>query len=440
MKRQLHLGLFTYPGGHHIAGWRHPAVNPGETIGTDYYGRLARTAERGKFDLLFVGDMLAARERDGKVIREGGLNNIDSISICSAISSTTECLGMVATLSTTYNEPYYIAERFSSLDHISHGRAGWNVVTTSNDDAAYNFSRKSHMEKTLRYERAKEFVDICTGLWDSWDDDALVVDAKTGVFADAGKIHPIDHRGRFFSVQGASQLPRPPQGWPVLVQAGGSPAGIEFAAMISEAIFAAQSKLDEARAFRAAVQERMPKYGRSPDAVKVLPGLSPILGSTEAEAQRKDAELDELILPAVGVWMLSEQMRFRLYDYPLDKKLPTDDIRGSGQAFTPRVVSLLDRAEREKLTVRACATLVAKSRSHGTFVGTVEGLADHMQLWLETGGCDGFNIMPAYFPDELDLFVDEAVPELQLRGLFRRDYAGVTLRDHLGLERPPIRR
>ncbi len=439
MTRQLHLGLFTYPSGHHIAGWRHPAVNPGETIGIDYYGRLARTAERGKFDLLFVGDMLAARERDGKVIREGGLNNIDSISILSAVSAVTERLGLVATLSTTYNEPYYIAERFASLDHISHGRAGWNVVTTSNDDAAYNFSRKSHMEKTLRYERAKEFVDICTALWDSWDDDALVADAKSGVFADPAKIHPLDHRGRFFSVQGALQSPRPPQGWPVLVQAGGSPSGIEFAAMISEAIFAAQSKLEEARAFRSAVQERMPKYGRAPDAVKVLPGLSPILGSTEAEAWRKEAELDELIQPAVGVWMLSEQMRFRLYDYPLDAPLPADDIRACGQAFTPRVVSLLDRAERENLTVRACATLVAKSRSHGTFVGTVEQLADHMQLWLETGGCDGFNIMPAYFPNELDLFVDEAVPELQRRGLFRREYAGVTLRDHLGLARPKPR-
>jgi FMN-dependent oxidoreductase (nitrilotriacetate monooxygenase family) len=439
MTRQLHLGLFTYPAGHHIAGWRHPAVNPAETIGIDYYGRLARTAERGKFDLLFVGDMLAARERDGQVIREGGLNNIDSISILSAVSAITECLGLVATLSTTYNEPYTIAERFSSLDHISHGRAGWNVVTTSNDDAAYNFSRKSHMEKTLRYQRAKEFVDICTALWDSWDEDALTADARNGVIADPAKIHPLDHRGQFFNVQGASQLPRPPQGWPVLVQAGGSPSGIEFAAMISEAIFAAQSRLDEARAFRSAVQERMPKYGRSPDAVKVLPGLSPIIASTEAEAMRKDAELDELILPAVGVWMLSEQMRFGLYDYPLDAKLPTADIRAADLAFTPRVVSLLDRAEREGLTVRACATLVAKSRSHGTFVGTVEGLADHMQLWLETGGCDGFNIMPAYFPDELDLFVDEAIPELQRRGLFRRDYAGPMLRDNLGLERPPQR-
>jgi N-acetyl-S-(2-succino)cysteine monooxygenase len=278
------------------------------------------------------------------------------------------------------------------------------------------------MEKTLRYERAKEFVDICTALWDSWDDDATV--------------HPIDHRGRFFSARGALGLPRPPQGWPVMFQAGGSPAGTEFAAMVAEAIFAAQSKLDEARTYRNAVMERMPKHGRSPDTLKILPGLSPIVASTEQEAKRKEAELDELILPAVGVWMLSEQMQFRLYDYELDAKLPSGDIRDSGQAFTPRVVSLMDRADREGLTVRDCANLVAKSRSHGTFVGTVEGLVDHMQLWMDSGGCDGFNIMPAWFPDELDVFVDQVVPELQRRDLFRTEYSGTTMRDHLGLPYP----
>jgi FMN-dependent oxidoreductase (nitrilotriacetate monooxygenase family) len=431
MRRHMHLGLFIYPAGHHIAGWRHPAVDPSSIAGIDYYRRAAQAAERGKFDLFFVGDMLAAREKDGRVIREGGLNNIDSISITSAISAVTECLGLVATLSTTYNEPYYIAERFASLDHISNGRAGWNIITTANDDAAYNFGQKSHMEKTRRYERAKEFVDICTALWDSWDDDALSTNPS--------RIHPIDHHGRFFSVRGALGLPRPPQGWPVMFQAGGSPAGTEFAAMVAEAIFAAQTRLEEARAYREAVKVRMPKYGRSPDTLKVLPGLSPIVGSTEQEAKRKEAELDELILPAVGVWMLSEQMQFRLYDYDLDARLPSDEIRASGQAFTPRVVSLMDRADREGLTVRACANLVAKSRSHGTFVGTVEGLVDHMQLWQDSGGCDGFNIMPAWFPDELDVFVDQVVPELQRRDLFRTEYAGSMLRDHLGLPYPQRR-
>jgi N-acetyl-S-(2-succino)cysteine monooxygenase len=203
--------------------------------------------------------------------------------------------------------------------------------------------------------------------------------------------------------------------------------------MVAEAIFAAQSKLDEARTYRNAVMERMPKHGRSPDTLKILPGLSPIVASTEQEAKRKEAELDELILPAVGVWMLSEQMQFRLYDYELDARLPSGDIRDSGQAFTPRVVSLMDRADREGLTVRDCANLVAKSRSHGTFVGTVEGLVDHMQLWMDSGGCDGFNIMPAWFPDELDVFVDQVVPELQRRDLFRTEYSGTTMRDHLGL-------
>ena len=245
----MHLGLFTYPGGHHIAGWRHGSVDPHKILGYDYYRRSAVLAERGKFDLFFVGDMLAAREKDGRVIAQGALNNIDSISITGALAGATEHLGLVATLSTTYNEPYAIAERFATLDHISGGRAGWNVITTANDDAALNFSRKSHMEKTLRYERAKEFVDICKGLWDGWQDDALKADRAGGVFVDRAKVKTLDHQGQFFSVRGALEQPRPPQGWPVLVQAGGSPAGLEFAATIGELIFAAQSNRAEAAAF-----------------------------------------------------------------------------------------------------------------------------------------------------------------------------------------------
>jgi FMN-dependent oxidoreductase (nitrilotriacetate monooxygenase family) len=432
----MHLGLFTYPGGHHIAGWRHESVAPREILGYDYYRRSAIAAERGKFDLFFVGDMLAAREKDGRVIAQGALNNIDSISITSALAGATEHLGLVATLSTTYNEPYAIAERFASLDHISGGRAGWNIITTANDDAAYNFSRKSHMEKTLRYQRAKEFVDICKALWDGWEDGALKADRVSGVFVDTAKVKPIDHQGQFFSVKGALDLPRSPQGWPLMVQAGGSPAGLEFAAMVAELIFAAQSKRDEAVRFRAAVQARMPAYGRDPQLLKVLPGLLPILGSTEREALDKEKMLNDLLHPAVGIWMLSEQMNFRLYDYPQDGPLPTADIRAAGSGYTPRVVSLMERADREGLSVRDCGILVAASRSHGSFVGTPEQLVDHMQLWLDDGACDGFNIMPAYFQDELDLFVDEVVPLLQRRGLFRKDYAGATLRDHLGLPHP----
>jgi N-acetyl-S-(2-succino)cysteine monooxygenase len=435
-RRQLHLGVFTYPGGHHIGGWRHPSASPSEILGYDYYAKMAVAAERGKFDLLFVGDMLAAREKDGRVIAQGALNNIDSISITAAVSGATERLGFVATLSTTYNEPFAIAERFASLDHITAGRGGWNIITTANDDAALNFSRKSHMEKSLRYQRAKEFVDICKQLWDGWSDDALVADTKGGTFVDPSKVRQLDHQGLFFSVRGALDLPRSPQGWPVLVQAGGSPAGLEFAAMVAELIFAAQSKREEAARFRAAVKERMPKYGRDPALLKVLPGLMPILGATEKEALDKEKMLNELLHPAVGIWMLSEQMDFRLYDYPQDGPLPTADIRASGKDFTPRVVSLMERADREGLSVRDCGTLVAASRSHGSVVGTPEQVADHMQLWLDEGACDGFNVMPAYFQDEFDLFIDQVIPILQRRGIYRKDYEGTTLRDHLGLPVP----
>ncbi len=416
----MHFGLFIYPAGHHIAGWRHSSVDAGGIAKADYYCRAARTAERGRFDLFFVGDMLAAREKDGRVVAEGGLNNLDSISITSAISAVTERLGLVATLSTTFNEPAAIAERFGTLDHISGGRAGWNVITTMNDDAALNFSQTGHMEKTRRYDRAREFVDVCRQLWDSVDE--------------AGAVRRrVDHAGEFFSVCGSLRMPRPPQGRPVLVQAGGSPAGSAFAAEVAELVFAAQARLGDAKRFRADINARLAQRGRPPGSLKIMPGVLPILGGTEAEARRKEAELDALIVPAVGIWMLSEQMDFRLYDIPPNAKLPVADIRASGTAFTPRVANMLDRAERDELTVQQCALEVARTRSHGLFVGTPEQFADHVALWRDEGACDGFNIMPAYFPAELDVFVEEAVPVLQQRGLMRRDYEGTTLREHLGL-------
>ena len=436
MTKTLHFGLFVYPGGHHLAGWRHPSVAVNEILGVEYYKRAGMAAERGLFDLYFVGDMLAARERDGRLVAEGALNNIDSISIDSAVAAATRHIGIVATLSTTYNEPYAIAERFASLDHLSGGRAGWNIVTTANDDAALNFNRKRHMEKALRYQRAKEFVDVCTKLWDSWADDALVGDRDSGCFADVYKIRPVDHVGEFFSVRNSLTLPRPPQGWPVLVQAGGSSAGIDFAASVAEVIFTAQTKLEEALAFRQSVQTRMPKYGRDPESLRILPGLMPIIGDTEKSALCKEEELNELLHPAVGVWMLSEQLKFRLYDLPVDAKLPTADIRASGKDFTPRVISLLDKADAENLSIRQCGQLVAATRSHGSIVGTPEQIADHIASWFEAGAADGFNIMPPYFPSELDVFVDHVIPILQRRRLFRTAYEGTTLRDHLGLARP----
>ncbi len=396
--KQVHLGLFIYPAGHHIAGWRHPSVDIGGITAMAYYTQAAQAAERGLFDLFFVGDSLAARERNGRIIAGGALNNMDSVSIVSAISSVTERLGLVATLSTTYNDPAAIARRFASLDHVSAGRAGWNIVTTSNDDAAFNFGLDQHMEKGLRYERAREFVAVVTALWDSWPPNE-----------------------------------RPPQGWPVMVQAGGSPPGRDFAARVGEVIFTAVGQLADAQAYRAAVHALMPRYGRSPASMRIMPGLSPVLADTEQAAQAKLAMLDALVPTEVAVWMLSEQLQFDLFDAPPDAPLPVAAIQAEGEATSPRNVVLLDRALREGLSIEASGRIVARSRSHGGFVGTPDQLVAYMEQWVDEGGCDGFNIMPPFFPAELDLFVDQVVPLLQRRGRHRTAYAGAMLRDHLGL-------
>jgi FMN-dependent oxidoreductase (nitrilotriacetate monooxygenase family) len=389
--------------------------------------------------LFFVGDALAALEKDGRLNGEAPLNNWDSVVICSAVASVTTRIGLVATLSTTYNDPFQVAERFSTLDHLSDGRSGWNIVTTSNDAAAYNFGQKFHLEKNLRYERAREFVELAIDLWESWGDDALMADKASGRFADFNRIRRIEHAGQFFSASGYSSLPRPVQGWPVLVQAGTSAPGQDFAASFGELIFTAEGNLANARKFRSGLLDLVRKHGRSPAHVRVMPGLSTLLGSTEAEAKRKDEELNDLILPSVGIWMLSELMKVPLYGYPPDSALPVAELRRQGVANYSRAANLLDRAEREGLSVRASAAIVARARSHGAFVGTPEQLADHMQLWVDSGACDGFNVMPPYFPEQLKMFVEEAVPVLQRRGIARTEYDGTTLREHLHLPRPPRR-
>ena len=431
MTRQLHLGVFIYPGGHHIAAWRHPNMRAERITELDYYIEAGQLAERGKFDLFFVGDALNAREREGRVVGEIAINNLDPVSVISAVGSVTQHLGLVATLSTTYNEPASIAAKFATLDHLSGGRAGWNVVTTLDDKAALNFSRDQAMEKSLRYERAASFVEAVTALWDSWEDGATPQSSE--------RIHAPSYRSNFFSVEGPGGMPRPPQGWPVLVQAGGSPPGRDFAARIGEAIFTAQGKLSEAQAFRADIHARMMARGRDPKSVKIMPGLSPIIGDTETSARRREEEFGELAHPSVGVWMLTEMTKFRLYDYPLDSPLPTADIRAFNPALGQNALGLLERAEREPMTIRDAARIMVRSRVHQSFVGTPDQLADHMAQWLHEGGSDGFNILPPLFPDDLALFVDHVVPALQKRGVFRRDYTGPTLRDHLGLARPPGR-
>ncbi|MEJ0015226.1 MAG: LLM class flavin-dependent oxidoreductase [Acetobacteraceae bacterium] len=415
--KQLHFGLFIYPGGHHIAAWRHPEAASEQVTELDYFRRCALACERGKFDSLFVGDALVARESRGRVVGEVAINNLDPVSVCAAVAGVTTHLGVTATLSTSFHEPFLIAAKFATLDHLSGGRAGWNVVTTSQDAAALNFGRDPHMGKALRYERAQEFVDVVRALWD----------AGTGSVA---------HHGRFFQVEGSLGLERPPQGWPVLVQAGASPPGRAFAASIGEAIFAAQTTLPPARKFRADIHRLMAERGRPPHAVKILPGLSPVLGSTMAEAKRKEAELEELVHPRVGVWMASEYLHFPLYDLSPDGPVPADEVRAANPQLSPAAGAFLDRCTREGLSIAQGGRILARSRTHQSFLGTPEMLADHMQMWLAEGGCDGFNLLPPWFPGELELFVDEVVPILQRRGIYRRDYEGTTLRSHFGLAVP----
>ena len=416
---RLHLGLFIYPGGHHIAAWRHQDAASEHVTELDYFRQAAQLCERGKFDSFFVGDALAARESRGRVVGEVAINNLDPVSVCAAVAAVTENLGVVATLSTSFHDPFLIASKFATLDHLSGGRAGWNVVTTSSDQAAYNFGREPHMEKALRYRRAQDFVDVVRALWDAGE-------------------REVSYRGEFFQVDGSLGMPRPPQGWPVLVQAGGSPPGRAFAASIGEAIFTAQTTLPEAQAFRAAIHALMAARGRPPHAVAIQPGLSPILGSTMAEAFRKEEELDDLVHPRVGTWMMSEYLHFPLYDLPPDRLVPAAEIRAATPTLSPAAGAFLDRCERERLSIAAGGRILARSRTHQSFVGTPETLAEHMRTWLTEGACDGFNLLPAWFPGELAVFVDHAVPELQKRGIYRRDYEGPTLRHQLGLEVPPL--
>lgn len=435
MVKQLHLGLFIYPGGHHIAGWRHPATPASGLSGLDYYKTVAQLAERGKFDMFFVGDSLHTREKDGHFFGRQASSNLDPVSLLSVLSSVTEKVGLVATLSTTYNEPYDIAAKFATLDHLSGGRAGWNVVTTSDDKAAANFSRQAAMDKADRYMRGREFVDVCTALWDSWEDQALVRDTASGRFCDPSRIHAIDCKGASFSVKGPLRMPRPVQGWPLLVQAGGSPPGLEFAALIAEAIFTSQKEFEPARSFRSSMHARMAKYGRRPDELVIMPGLSPLVGSTEAEARRLEEELGDLVHPEIGIWMLEARLQFSFDQYDMDDPLPLEVIRKTMKASS-QIETILRMAENRKLSIKDTALLVARSRTHQDFTGTPEQLADLMGKWLSEGACDGFNIMPPYFPAQLEVFVEQVVPELQRRGLFREEYEGSTLRENLSLARP----
>ncbi|HVZ07130.1 LLM class flavin-dependent oxidoreductase [Rhodopila sp.] len=432
-RKMLRLGAFMRPVGIHTAWWRYPGAYPDANFNFKHLARFARTLERGRFDAFFMADHLAVLNMPMNALMRSATNtSFDPLTLLPALAVVTERLGLIATASTTFNDPYHIARKFASLDHISNGRAGWNLVTTSNPDAALNFGLDEHVEHGERYERGREFYDVVTGLWDSWADDAWKRDQESGIFFDPDRLHVLNHKGRHFRVRGPLNHARPVQGWPVIVQAGASEAGKQIAAETAEMVFAAGGPIAGARDFYADVKGRMPALGRDPDHLKILPGALVVVGETTQEAQRKKDLLDSLVHPDSGIASLSIALGTDASQFDLDGPLP--DIPETNQSKSGRQ-RVIDRARRDNLTVRQLAQIVG---GYGglSMVGTPAQIADTMEEWLFTDACDGFNVMFPYVPGGLDDFVTMVVPELQRRGLFRTDYEGTTLRENLGLPRP----
>ncbi|BCW89555.1 Nitrilotriacetate monooxygenase component A [Alphaproteobacteria bacterium SO-S41] len=434
MTRQLKLGAFMRPISIHTASWRYPGGTPDGNFNWPLIKRLAQTLEAGKFDAFFMADHLAVLNMpiDG-LKRSATVTSFDPLTLLPALAAVTEEIGLIATGSTTYNEPYHIARKFASLDHISGGRAGWNVVTSGNPTEAWNFGREEHWEHAVRYARAREFFDVVTGLWDSWADDAFIRDVENGVYFDPAKLHVLDHKGEFLKVRGPLNIARPIQGWPVIVQAGASDAGRQLAAETAEVIFGAASSLRDGRAFYADVKGRMDKLGRDRDGLKVLPGAFVVVGDSVEEARDKRAVLDSLVHYDSAIASLSSQLGADVSQFDPDGPLPENlpPTKGS-QSGRDRLV---EAATRNNFTIRQLAQRVGGFAGLA-FVGTPATIADEMEEWLVNDACDGFNVMFPYLPGGLDDFVQKVVPELQRRGLFRREYEGKTLREKLGLKRP----
>ncbi len=425
--RQMHLGVFVLGTGNHVAGWRWPgAYDSFQSL--PVVQDIARIAERGRFDLLFLGDGLAADPTH----HPSFTTRLEPITMLAALAATTAHVGLGATASTTYNEPFTVARAFASLDHLSAGRAAWNAVTSSSPDGAGNFGRQ-HPPHGQRYKVAEEFVDVVRGLWDCWEDDAIVIDRQTGQYIDPAKVHTLDHKGEFFEVRGPLNIGRCPQGRPVILQAGASDPGLALAARTADVVFAVAQDLKEARAAYAKLKALLLSFGRDPGALSILPGVMPILGGTQAEAKRKLDTLQGFVTPTNALKMLSNRLGQDMSRFPLDAPVPDLPLPDTSHGFAR---TMLAKARRENMTLRDLYDLTAAARGHWVLCGTPETVAATLERWFIERAADGFNILPAYFPDAFTDFVEQVVPILQARGLFRRDYAGTTLRDHLGLDRP----
>ncbi|MET8766863.1 LLM class flavin-dependent oxidoreductase [Streptomyces sp. NPDC004658] len=432
--RQLHLNAFLMNTGHHEASWRLPESDPYAHVELSHYVGLARTAERGTFDSLFLAD--GPQLWSNLAQRPAGA--LEPLTLLTALATATEHIGLIATASTSYNSPYNLARRFASLDIVSGGRAGWNIVTTAGKEAARNFGLAEEPSHAERYARAAEFLDVALKLWDSWEDDAIVADKAAGVWGDDSKIHPPRHRGRYFSVAGPLNVPRTPQGYPLLVQAGSSEDGKAFAARYAEAVFTAQQTLAGAQDFYADLKSRAARAGRDPGQLKVLPGIVPVLGSTEAEARAAERLLEDHIVYEHGVGRLEDLLRLPAGTLELDGPLPADlPPESAVEGAKSRYTLVVELARRDRLTVRQLIGRLGGGRGHLTFAGTPEQVADRIETWFTRGAADGFNIMPAVLPSGLDAFVEHVVPRLRARGLFRTEYGPrQTLRERYGLPRP----
>jgi FMN-dependent oxidoreductase (nitrilotriacetate monooxygenase family) len=434
--RQLRLGAFMRPISIHTAAWRYPGGTPDANFNLPLIVKCAQTLERGLFDAFFMADHLAVLNMPMEALkRSATVTSFDPITLLPALAMVTQRIGLIGTASTTFETPYLIARRFASLDHISGGRAAWNVVTTSNPDAALNFGMDKQMEHDERYRRAHEFVEVVKGLWDSWADDAFVRDVETGIFFDPARLHTLDHKGQYLSVRGPLNVARPVQGWPVIVQAGQSDSGKQLAAETAEMVFCAPRTLADGQKYYADVKGRMERIGRNPDHLKILPGCFVVLGHTMEEAREKRARLDSLVHFDSGLGALSVALGMDARTLDPDAPLPPIPETEQSRSGRQRV---LDLVRDEGLNVRQLAQRLG---GYGglAMVGTPQSVADEMEAWLSTRGCDGFNVMFPYLPGGVEEFVDDLVPELQRRGLYRTAYEGKTLRENLGLPRPENR-
>ena len=441
MSKKMKLAAYFNPTGHHVASWRHPRAQADANASIEHYVEAARTAERAKFDMIFLADSNATRNADIEAISRSVqfIAHFEPLTLLSALAMVTKNIGLTATASTTYQEPYHLARKFASLDHISHGRAGWNLVTSNQTAEAANFGRDSVLDHAKRYGRAREFAQVVQGLWDSWDDDAFVRDAESGLYFEPSRMHPLNHKGEHFSVRGPLNVPRPPQGYPVMVQAGASDEGRELAAEFAEAIFSPHLTIAAAKAYYDDVKGRMQsKYDRHPDHLKVLPGLSVVVAESDDKAAEDFEALQSLIHPIVGREILSTMLGgMDLTHLPLDEPLPDPlpPTNGSKGHYD----SIVAMARRENLTIRQLGQRVAGARGKNAIHGSARKVADMMEEWFAAGACDGFCVMPPTMPGQHDDFCAMVVPELQKRGIFRKEYEGATLRENLGLPRPPSR-